>query len=171
MHFQFLLLYTSFSPYLCRLPCSLQQGSCGDTAASGFRNVGDIRHSASVQGLQLPGTHIPYAATVPWFGSSALLQALQERTIPSFHALLSSCVSIICPQNWKSWANLNPEPVWVRMISTLQRKKMTESILHLSACSLSTCQMLFILRPKPQLPGSHHSVIFAVEISEENGPI
>lgn len=103
--------------------------------------------------------------------SPALLQALQERTIPSFHALLSPYVSIICPQDWKSWANLNPEPVWVGMISSLQRKKVTESILNLSACSLSTSQMFFFLRPKAQLPGSHHTVVFTIEISEENGQI
>lgn len=108
--------------------------------------------------------------TSPTLSLSAFSDDLvsHHRSLPAFHPLLllSVCISIICPQNCKSWADLYPQPVWVRMISTLQRKEMAEFIPNLSASSLNTSDKVKKLR----LPLSRHIVTFTLTpVSEGNG--
>lgn len=128
------------SAYLALLPLSPSKKGPMVTVLPPVLEMWVSADTFQVSMLQLPGTHISHIILIPFFRWPGLSQTLQQRSLSAFPhlLLLSVCKNIICPQSCKSWGNLNPPPVWVRMISTFQRKKITEFIPNLSASSLST---------------------------------
>lgn len=160
------------SAYLVLLPLSRSQKGPVVTVLPQVLEMWVLADTLQVSRLQLPGTHISRIILIPFFRWPGLSQALHQRSLPAFHPLLllSVCINIICPQNCKSWVDLHPQPVWVRMISTLQRKEMTEFIPNFSASSLNACHTKFFLVKKLRLPLSRHIVMFTLtQVSEGNG--